>query len=66
MSTRFLIDGPSLDGAAGPSYPAPVEHIVDVIIGTQQQQSQDVWDGLLKDIQAVYTVVIDSSNKSCM
>ena len=54
MSTRFLIDRPSLGGAAEPyTYPAAVEHIVDVIIGTQQQQSQDVWDGLLKSIQAV-------------
>ena len=52
MSTRFLIDGPPLDGAAGED-PVPVEHIVDVIIGTQQQKSQDVWDGLLKNIQAV-------------
>ena len=49
--TRYYIDG------QGDEYPADVEHIVDVIIGTPQQRSQDVWDGLLKDILEVQCMV---------
>ena len=54
--TRFIIDGQPLNGAET-EYPAAVSHIVDVIIGTQQQRSQSVWKQLLKNIQAVQCMV---------